>query len=115
MVDLLIQCFIFTATKSKMTNLLDNIKLNVERYLIFINKIDDLPFPFDDSLYIEETLNYHIYELYNKYNNDKNIILSKKIFERSINKPIKYKSFLLNILPNILLFVESNSLFLNYS
>lgn len=98
-----------------MTNLLDNIKLNVERYLIFINKIDDLPFPFDDSLYIEETLNYHIYELYNKYNNDKNIILSKKIFERSINKPIKYKSFLLNILPNILLFVESNSLFLNYS
>tara|TARA_B000000477_G_scaffold82496_1_gene69703 strand:- start:3802 stop:4089 length:288 start_codon:yes stop_codon:yes gene_type:complete len=90
-----------------MTNLLDNIKLNVERYLIFINKIDDLPFPFDDSLYIEETLNYHIYELYNKYNNDNNIISSKKIFERSINKPIKYKRFLLNILPNILLFVES--------
>ena len=51
-----------------MTNLLNNIKLNVERYLIFINKIDDLPFPFDDSLYIEETLNYYIYELYNKYN-----------------------------------------------
>tara|TARA_B110000444_G_scaffold134914_1_gene126715 strand:+ start:271 stop:558 length:288 start_codon:yes stop_codon:yes gene_type:complete len=90
-----------------MTNLLDNIKLNVERYLIFINKIDDLPFPFDDSLYIEETLNYYIYELYNKYNNDNNIISSKKIFERSINKPIKYKRFLLNILPNILLFVES--------
>ena len=90
-----------------MTNLLDNIKLNVERYLIFINKIDDLPFPFDDSLYIEETLNYHIYELYNKYNNDNNIISSKKIFEKSINKPIKYKRFLLNILPNILLFVES--------
>ena len=90
-----------------MTNLLDNIKLNVERYLIFINKIDDLPFPFDDSLYIEETLNYHIYELYNKYNNDNNIISSKKIFERSINKPIKYKRFLLNILPNLLLFVES--------
>lgn len=91
-----------------MTNLLDNIKLNVERYLIFINKIDDLPFPFDDSLYIEETLNYHIYELYNKYNNDNNIISSKKIFERSINKPIKYKRFLLNILPNILLFIELN-------
>lgn len=90
-----------------MINLLDNIKLNVERYLIFINKIDDLPFPFDDSLYIEETLNYYIYELYNKYN-DKNIILSKKIFERSIHKPEKYKNFLLNILPNILLFVESN-------
>jgi len=90
-----------------MTNLLDNIKLNLERYLIFINKIDDLPFPFDDSLYIEETLNYYIYELYNKYNNDNNIISSKKIFERSINKPIKYKRFLLNILPNILLFVES--------
>jgi hypothetical protein len=90
-----------------MTNLLDNIKLNVERYLIFINKIDDLPFPFDDSLYIEETLNYYIYELYNKYNNDNDIISSKKIFERSINKPIKYKRFLLNILPNILLFVES--------
>ena len=90
-----------------MTNLLDNIKLNVERYLIFINKIDDLPFPFDDSLYIEETLNYYIYELYNKYNNDNNIISTKKIFERSINKPIKYKRFLLNILPNILLFVES--------
>ena len=90
-----------------MTNLLDNIKLNVERYLIFINKIDDLPFPFDDSLYIEETLNYYIYELYNKYNNDNNIISSKKIFERSINKPKKYKRFLLNILPNILLFVES--------
>lgn len=90
-----------------MTNLLDNIKLNVERYLIFINKIDDLPFPFDDSLYIEETLNYYIYELYNKYNNDNNIISSKKIFEKSINKPIKYKRFLLNILPNILLFVES--------
>ena len=106
MVDLLIQCFIFTATKSKMTNLLDNIKLNVERYLIFINKIDDLPFPFDDSLYIEETLNYYIYELYNKYN-DKNIISSKKIFEKSIHKPIKYKIFLLNILPNLLLFVES--------
>jgi len=108
MVDLLIQCFIFTATKSKMTNLLDNIKLNVERYLIFINKIDDLPFPFDDSLYIEETLNYYIYELYNKYNdNDNDIISSKKIFEKSINKPIKYKRFLLNILPNLLLFVES--------
>lgn len=91
-----------------MTNLLDNIKLNVERYLIFINKIDDLPFPFDDSLYIEETLNYHIYELYNKYNNDNIIISSKKIFERSINKPIKYKRFLLNILPNILLFIELN-------
>lgn len=91
-----------------MTNLLDNIKLNVERYLIFINKIDDLPFPFDDSLYIEETLNYHIYELYNKYNNDNNIISSKKIFERSINKPIKYKRFLLNILPNLLLFIELN-------
>ena len=91
-----------------MTNLLDNIKLNVERYLIFINKIDDLPFPFDDSLYIEETLNYHIYELYNKYNRDNIIISSKKIFERSINKPIKYKRFLLNILPNILLFVELN-------
>jgi hypothetical protein len=91
-----------------MTNLLDNIKLNVERYLIFINKIDDLPFPFDDSLYIEETLNYHIYELYNKYNNNKDIIASKKKFERSINKPIKYKRFLLNILPNILLFVELN-------
>jgi hypothetical protein len=106
MVDLLIQCFIFTATKSKMTNLLDNIKLNVERYLIFINKIDDLPFPFDDSLYIEETLNYYIYELYNKYN-DNDIISSKKIFEKSINKPIKYKRFLLNILPNLLLFVES--------
>ena len=90
-----------------MTNLLDNIKLNVERYLIFINKIDDLPFPFDDSLYIEETLNYYIYELYNNYNNDNNIISSKKIFEKSINKPIKYKRFLLNILPNILLFVES--------
>jgi len=90
-----------------MTNLLDNIKLNVERYLIFINKIDELPFPFDDSLYIEETLNYYIYELYNKYNNDNNIISSKKIFERSIHKPIKYKRFLLNILPNILLFVES--------
>jgi hypothetical protein len=90
-----------------MTNLLDNIKLNVERYLIFINKTDDLPFPFDDSLYIEETLNYHIYELYNNYNNDNNIISSKKIFEKSINKPIKYKRFLLNILPNILLFVES--------
>ena len=90
-----------------MTNLLDNIKLNVERYLIFINKIDDLPFPFDDSLYIEETLNYHIYELYNKYDNDNDIISSKKIFERSINKPIKYKRFLLNILPNLLLFVES--------
>ena len=91
-----------------MTNLLDNIKLNVERYLIFINKIDDLPFPFDDSLYIEETLNYHIYELYNKYNRDNIIISSKKIFERSINKPIKYKRFLLNILPNILLFIELN-------
>ena len=91
-----------------MTNLLANIKLNVERYLIFINKIDDLPFPFDDSLYIEETLNYHIYELYNKYNNDNIIISSKKIFERSINKPIKYKRFLLNILPNILLFIELN-------
>lgn len=90
-----------------MTNLLDNIKLNVERYLIFINKIDDLPFPFDDSLYIEETLNYHIYELYNKYNTE-DIILSKKLFERSINKPKKYKRFLLNILPNILLFIESN-------
>ena len=90
-----------------MTNLLDNIKLNVERYLIFINKIDDLPFPFDDSLYIEETLNYHIYELYNKYANDNDIISSKKIFEKSINKPIKYKRFLLNILPNLLLFVES--------
>ena len=90
-----------------MTNLLDNIKLNVERYLIFINKIDDLPFPFDDSLYIEETLNYHIYELYNKYDNDNDIISSKKIFEKSINKPIKYKRFLLNILPNLLLFVES--------
>jgi hypothetical protein len=89
-----------------MTNLLDNIKLNVERYLIFINKIDDLPFPFDDSLYIEETLNYYIYELYNKYN-DNDIISSKKIFEKSINKPIKYKRFLLNILPNLLLFVES--------
>ncbi len=91
-----------------MTNLLDNIKLNVERYLIFINKIDDLLFPFDDSLYIEETLNYHIYELYNEYNNYNNIILSKKIFERSINKPKKYKRFLLNILPNILLFIELN-------
>jgi hypothetical protein len=91
-----------------MTNLLDNIKLNLERYLIFINKLDDLPFPFDDSLYIEETLNYHIYELYNKYNNNKDIIASKKIFERSINKPKKYKNFLLNILPNILLFIESN-------
>jgi len=90
-----------------MTNLLDNIKLNVERYLIFTNKIDDLPFPFDDSLYIEETLNYYIYELYNKYS-DSNIILSKNIFERSINKPKKYKRFLLNILPNILLFIESN-------
>ena len=89
-----------------MTNLLDNIKLNVERYLIFSNKIDDLPFPFDDSLYIEETLNYYIYELYNKYNTE-DIILSKKIFERSINKPKKYKRFLLNILPNLLLFVES--------
>lgn len=96
-----------------MTNLLNNIKLNVERYLIFINKIDDLPFPFDDSLYIEETLNYYIYELYNvaeKHNNIniRNIILSKKIFERSINKPKKYKSFLLNILPNIMLIVELN-------
>lgn len=90
-----------------MTNLLDNIKLNVERYLIFINKIDDLPFPFDDSLYIEETLNYHIYELYNKYKYNNDIISSKKIFEKSINKPIKYKRFLLNILPNLLLFVES--------
>jgi len=93
-----------------MTNLLNNIKLNVERYLIFINKIDDLPFPFDDSLYIEETLNYHIYELYNvcEKNNNINIILSKKIFERSINKPKKYKRFLLNSLPKILFIVESN-------
>jgi hypothetical protein len=96
-----------------MTNLLNNIKLNVERYLIFINKIDDLPFPFDDSLYIEETLNYYIYELYNvseKHNNIniRNIILSKNLFKRSINKPKKYKRFLLNILPNIMLIVESN-------
>jgi hypothetical protein len=96
-----------------MTNLLNNIKLNVERYLIFINKIDDLPFPFDDSLYIEETLNYYIYNLYNiceKHNNIniRNIILSKKIFEKSINKPKKYKRFLLDILPNILLIIESN-------
>ena len=93
-----------------MTNI---IKINVERYLIFINKIDDLPFPFDDSLYIEETLNYHIYELYNiceKHNNIniRNIILSKKLFERSINKPKKYKRFLLNTLPNILFIFESN-------
>lgn len=98
-----------------MTNLLNNIKTNLERYLIFINKIDDLPFPFDDTLYIEETLNYHIYELYRICKKHKNIISSKKIFERSINKPKKYKRFLLNILPNILLIVESNSLFLNYS
>ena len=67
-----------------MIKLLNNIKINVERYLIFINKIDDLPFPFDDSLYIEETLNYYIYELYNiseKYNNSNiKLHVEKKIY-----------------------------------
>ena len=92
---------------SNLSNIYTNILANLERYFIFYNNIDDLPFPFHDSLYIEETLNYYIYELYNKVCNNNNITKTKKIFEKSINKPKKYKRFLVNILPNILSHVKS--------
>tara|TARA_B000000477_G_C6084960_1_gene225000 strand:+ start:729 stop:1025 length:297 start_codon:yes stop_codon:yes gene_type:complete len=93
---------------SNLSNIYTNILTNLERYLIFYNNIDDLPFQFHDSLYIEENLNYYINELYNNFHNNNYITITKKKFQKSVNNPKKYKFFLINILPNILSHVKSN-------
>jgi hypothetical protein len=64
---------------SNLSNIYTNILTNLERYLIFYNNIDDLPFQFHDSLYIEETLNYYINELYNNFHNNNYITITRKI------------------------------------
>ena len=63
----------------------NNILLNQQKYLIFLKDQDELVFTFDDTLFIDDTLNYYIYELYkiceNHTNkNIRNIILTKEIY-----------------------------------
>lgn len=67
-------------------------------------------------LFIDDTLNYYIYELYkiceNHTNkNIRNIILTKEIFVNSINNTTKYKIFILNTLQDILFTIEKYILF----
>jgi len=96
----------------------NNILLNQQKYFIFYKNQDDLIFTFDDILFIDDTLNYYIYELYkiceNHTNkNIHNIILTKEIFVNSINNTTKYKIFILNILQDILFTIEQYLLLLN--
>ena len=109
--------FLDIDNKNTMTNIesiihiYNNILLNQQKYCIFCKNQDDLVFTFDDTLFIDDTLNYYIYELYkiceNHTNkNIRNIILTKEIFVNSINNTTKYKIFILNILQDILFTIE---------
>jgi|TARA_B100000497_G_C7678239_1_gene410057 hypothetical protein len=89
----------------------NNILLNQQKYFIFLKDQDELVFTFDDTLFIDDTLNYYIYELYkiceNHTNkNIRNIILTKETFNTSIKNTTKYKIFILNILQDILFTIE---------
>lgn len=120
MVELKIICLMFFLdidNKNTMTNIesiihiYNNILLNQQKYCIFCKNQDDLVFTFDDTLFIDDTLNYYIYELYkiceNHTNkNIRNIILTKEIFVNSINNTTKYKIFILNTLQGILFTIE---------
>tara|TARA_B110000444_G_C18832929_1_gene594235 strand:+ start:958 stop:1314 length:357 start_codon:yes stop_codon:yes gene_type:complete len=109
--------FLDIDNKNTMTNIesiihiYNNILLNQQKYCIFCKNQDDLVFTFDDTLFIDDTLNYYIYELYKKCENHtnkniRNIILTKEIFVNSINNTTKYKIFILNTLQGILFTIE---------
>ena len=114
--------FLDIDNKNTMTNIesiihiYNNILLNQQKYCIFCKNQDDLVFTFDDTLFIDDTLNYYIYELYKICENHTNknignIILTKEIFVNSINNTTKYKIFILNTLQCILFTIEKYILF----
>jgi len=96
----------------------DNILLNQQKYYIFLKDQDELIFTFDDTLFISETLNYYIYELYkiceNHTNiNIRNIILTQKNFNISITNTTKYKIFIFYTLQDILFTIKQYLLLLD--
>ena len=96
----------------------NNILLNKKKYFIFLKDQDKLVFTFDDTLFIDDTLNYYIYKLYkiceNHTNkNIRNIILTKEIFNTSIKNTTKYKIFIFYILQDILFTIKQYLLLLD--